>query len=605
MMRRSSKDSALPRGNNSNSRIDKTWSIRDLWALITIGVAATVLFGFSAFVDPEPHHDGIQLAPAIGIARGLWIQSQVFDQYGPITAWLHAGAISIWGPHLLVLRIFTAAVLSGCAILTYVVGRQVSNSRLLAFAISVLWVALWPGRSIDWITSALIPWPSTVFLLTQLALVAAIFTQLKNRGRGQLGRIVIGVLLGIACLIRPNAGLPLTLATLAILPVYAWPTGTRLRRLVGVTGLALVPAVVVLFLMYTNNSTESYLQQAIIGPLFGGATGGAKTDPSYYKNVYLFGSIPLGVVIGILLLTLRWSRVRRTLWVVLVVAATAALCIWSLIAVEGFPLRTLILQHLTWMPVIETAGAQIMFTSAVTTFIVGTATVVYLLVTRNSSIRLQSSDTFGVVKEAGPLIVPRNFVVLALLAFSSIFQLYPLSDAYHLWWASPLMLLLFASAVSLLARGMDARWLLLPIVLPFLLVSGLKTLQYVQVPREAFKSGVLAGMWGTPKSVLAAENADALLSRLPSASTLFLCRDGLFSVWNGKFLSSSPGFVEWAFGIDPEQVHDPSRILKCVAKGEDENEFHAPIGWTVVRTVDDVSLSYFSSVKLILLERSK
>lgn len=80
---------------------DRQWWSKDVWAVTLVVICATALFGFSAFVDPEPHHDGIQLAPAIAVANGKLIHAEVFDQYGPITAWIHGIVIFIFGPTLL------------------------------------------------------------------------------------------------------------------------------------------------------------------------------------------------------------------------------------------------------------------------------------------------------------------------------------------------------------------------------------------------------------------------------------------------------------------------------------------------------------------------
>ena len=84
--------------------MNRTEQFRIFFLFITI-LAITFYF---AHLDPDWHHDGIMFKPAVDVASGLSLFKETFTQYGALTTYLQAGAIALFGEHLIVLR-FQAA----------------------------------------------------------------------------------------------------------------------------------------------------------------------------------------------------------------------------------------------------------------------------------------------------------------------------------------------------------------------------------------------------------------------------------------------------------------------------------------------------------------
>jgi hypothetical protein len=111
----------------------------------------------------DPHHDGIMLTPALVVARGGVIHRDIFSQYGPITAYLQAVFVSIFGPHLLSIRIASATYLSLAIALLYSSWRRIFgegialSGYLLVISSSYFFVS----------NSPMHPWSSDVMLFLQ------------------------------------------------------------------------------------------------------------------------------------------------------------------------------------------------------------------------------------------------------------------------------------------------------------------------------------------------------------------------------------------------------------------------------------------------------
>ena len=156
--------------------LSKFWGL-----LVTISISSLIFFT-NARLDPEPYHDGAQFAPAIAVADGLSIHSDVFDAYGPITAWLQALAVNVLGPEVLSIRLVTAFLLVTASVLMFVIAKKVLIHDWMALLITSLWVIIWPGASVSWGTP-LLPWPSVVFLVFQLSIACLLYTSPSPRDR--------------------------------------------------------------------------------------------------------------------------------------------------------------------------------------------------------------------------------------------------------------------------------------------------------------------------------------------------------------------------------------------------------------------------------------
>ena len=80
--------------------------------IFLVFLAILAITYYFARLDPDWHHDGIMFKPAVDVAAGLSLFKETFTQYGALTTYLQAGAISFFGEHLIVLRLQAALFLS-------------------------------------------------------------------------------------------------------------------------------------------------------------------------------------------------------------------------------------------------------------------------------------------------------------------------------------------------------------------------------------------------------------------------------------------------------------------------------------------------------------
>jgi hypothetical protein len=97
---------------------------------------------------------------------------------------------------------------------------------------------------------------------------------------------------------------------------------------------------------------------------------------------------------------------------------------------------------------------------------------------------------------------------------------------------------------------------------------------------------------------------DAVLGQVEPRSARFDCEDGLFAVWTGRYLSDSPAFVGWAFGVaTTPPMGSNTRLFVCLAPLPDgsQPDFEPPAGLEVVRSTGLINISYFNYMYLVEL----
>ena len=561
-----------------------------LGALAVVAVSVGVYFP-AARLDPEPYHDGAQVAPAVAVSSGMAIHREVFDAYGPITAWLQGSAMAIFGPTVLTARILTAVLLVICAVLLFLVIQVLGRGVLVAVGGSLLWVLMWPGGAIMWGTP-LLPWPSVTFLALQLAAVLLLLRRSRSSTSKPWILGAVGVVLSLGALTRPNYGVPLAGAALLGLSLLARPLAVVVREWGALAiGLFVGLGVPVAALMATN-SLVPFLDQAIIGPLTGESDATSNgTSWFYWENAYLWASVPLIIgMLGVIALS-RWSKRPRWLVPAASLAGIVLLTLWASSALESSPVRNMILSRLTWAPALDGQIAQPMFVSALFTvfaFMAAVVAVVILLLRRKGHPPPSGSEA-------------ALFTLLVLTAVASLAQLYPIADPNHLWWAAPLPL---ALTILLLGqvRSQQARvWATAVFLVPTLVLAPLSIYRYFTQPRIELTDGVLQGMLLASDRYGSYLAVDDWLRELPDRSAEFSCEQGLFAVWNGSYLADSPSFVNWSHRMDSADPGTPTgRVIRCTYPYDQlsPEEFAASRDLTIVRSLPEVSLSYFTTIRL-------
>jgi hypothetical protein len=566
----------------------------DIWSLVAVVITASVVFFIAAPMDPEPYHDGSQLPAAIGVANGLAVHQDVFSAYGFITAWMQGLAIFLFGPQLITIRIFTALVLVVISSLLFVLVRWSTRSQWTAVGISLVWVVAWPGAAVIWGTP-LLPWPSVVFLAFQLAAVLLTLRGFAEQVRPARTRwfFFAGIFLGLAVLTRINYGAFLALALGASLLILRKKSGLHLREFASASIGTLIAIFIPLGVIAIQGGLLPFWDQSIRGPLQGKATV-KPTEWFYLEHAYLWGSVLLSLTLLVIIWVGYRHNVPRKWYFALVSTATFGLILWTSSAVAGSPLRTLILNKLTWAPALDGQVMQPMFLAALATPIILISVVALLISHRNETL-----FTF-----------PENrvfLVVLSLTAMASLVQLYPVADPNHLWWSAPLPLTLLVFSLRSLSAE-KYRWAVSAVlVIPTLTISVFAQLNFITQPRTEITAGALAGMRITQSLAPNVEKVNNLLSNVKAGTASFECKEGLFAVWNGEYLPSSPDYVDYSYLLESANPGTPpERIFVCFAPESRElaDEYAKANNLTIIRQTGDISLSYFANINLVEFTRN-
>ena len=568
---------------------------KDIWSLAVVVITASAVFLIAAPMDPEPYHDGSQLPAAIGVANGLTVHQDVFSAYGFITAWLQGLAVYLFGPHLLTIRIFTAIVLVVVATLLYVLVRWTTRSSWTAIGISLVWVMAWPGAAVIWGTP-LLPWPSVVFLAFQLAAVLLTLKGLltSNSLTRYWWFFFAGIFLGIAVLTRINYGVFLALALGVSLLLLRKKSAIGLREFTSAIVGTLISLLVPLGVVTLQGAFLSFWDQSIRGPLQGEAIV-KPTEWFYLENAYLWGSVFLSLTLLVVIWLGYRHRVSRNWYFALVSLGIFGLVLWTSSAIEGSPVRTLILSKLTWAPALDGQVMQPMFVAAIATPII-----------------LISALALHTFKRNGTLFVVHDnqivLILLSLTATASLVQLYPVADPNHLWWAIPLPLALLVFALRSLS-DVKNRWAVSAvIVVPTLIISLFAQVNFITQPRTQITTGVLEGMRIAQSLAPNVEKVDSLLANVQPGTASIECKEGLFAVWNGDYLPSSPNYVDYSYLLESANPGvPPERIFVCFPPDSQEliDAYAVENNLTVVRQTEDLVVSYFASINIVELVKNQ
>jgi hypothetical protein len=137
--------------------------------IFLVFIAILAITYYFARLDPDWHHDGIMFKPAVDVAAGLILFKETFTQYGALTTYLQAGAISLFGEHLIVLRLQATLFLSLAGVLFYLVVSRATSS-LVALLSTGIWVLMAP-----YMVSVFLPW-SSIYALFFCLLAALLIT---------------------------------------------------------------------------------------------------------------------------------------------------------------------------------------------------------------------------------------------------------------------------------------------------------------------------------------------------------------------------------------------------------------------------------------------
>jgi hypothetical protein len=161
--------------------------------------------------------------------------------------------------------------------------------------------------------------------------------------------------------------------------------------------------------------------------------------------------------------------------------------------------------------------------------------------------------------------VSRLQVVIGIYGVSLLAQLYPLHDVLHLYWITPVIVVVLAIWLETDPRLVDVTILttLKLILFPLLCVNLILGSYNLAIDRVDYQNDtVLRGMKGNPLVVTPVlKTMDAVISVSASGSIEFNCMDGLYAVSGGKYLPTGEKFVSW--GPESKSEVETRYILAC------------------------------------------
>jgi len=90
--------------------------------------------------------------------------------------------------------------------------------------------------------------------------------------------------------------------------------------------------------------------------------------------------------------------------------------------------------------------------------------------------------------------------------------------------------------------------------------NGLIKLEKLE--RRKWSGGVLDGMLIKNEYFASFERANEVLRNVTESAS-FECSDGLWSVWNQKYIADSASFVNWSFGANRVDVEAAPLVVAC------------------------------------------
>jgi hypothetical protein len=587
---------------------------------LIVGISSFLYFIGLARINPDPHHDGVQFAAAAGVADGLKIHSQIYEQYGPVTAWIQGVTLKIFGSTLLNLRLENVVVLTIATLLLLRILFILRVPNRAAILICVLWAISCPASSIYPGESGFWPWSSN-FALVFLLANAGVLIQAQVQRRSLTSTQLYLAAATCAAVVFTRFQVGIAASAINLLLIFLGFGGkskdTRSVR----TGKFLLALILsngfFIFILLSQGSMTGFIDQIIVGPLHEYVY---PFDWYFFRIHYFLASAP--ILFALLLATICWRRMRSPYRAFAL--TTIALSLGVLIYLATWRSVAVLNQPNGMRAALDMQGISILFTSVVIFLILAFLAICYFLSKDFFYPLLVHTGTSGktirsIYRSFGGRI-PRKILTysqahrvrrqqlavlgtLLLLLLPFLIQLYPLSDKYHLWWVAPLFMALIPYTLGNFVSRKGVSAITASIVVPALISCTFMYLNLLKVPRSELTEGALKGMQIESQYYFSYMGVNNMLHNVEPNSARFYCRDGLLASWTGSYLSVDAAYVSWAWvAKNPPTLTVPSRIFFCGTQ-ESADSFAAANNFTIVGQGAPYRLSYWSAGTLFELTR--
>lgn len=583
-----------------------------------VGILTFIYFLGIARLNPDPHHDGVQFAAAVGIADGLNIHSQVFQQYGLVGAWIQGATLKLFGSTLLNLRIENAVLLTIAALLLLRICLLLRIPKSVSVLLCLVWAVSCPVSSVTQGSFGFWPWSSVFALVFLLAnAVVLLNSQVKRRHLEDWEIYLAGLTCAVIIFTRFQVGAAAAFVNVVLIGIglgqsSATERNSRMWKFLLSLSMGVGSFMGILAI---QGSIPSFFEQIISGPLR------QYTNPfdwNFFKLYYVLASLPILIAVGLMILA--WRHLKGD--VRTVVVGLIGLALGFLMYFGNWRDSAYLNKFPTWSYILDVQGIAFLFASVAYFLILGFFAICYFftkdfsypIVASGSALGETIKDAFlvfgktpkGVSQYATPAQVARRqkMAVLGTLLFLEIpfvVQFYPIADVYHLWWAVPLFLVLIPYTAANFVSRRGVKVMMSSLLVPALISSTVMFIGLIKVPRTEITDGALKGMQIEGKYISSYAAVDPVLRDLQPRSVQFFCRDGLISTWNGSYLQVDASYVNWAWVLPGQEITNrPSRIFVCGSK-EYADSFAASRNLRVISQGIPFSLSYWSNDTLFEL----
>ena len=529
----------------SNLMSNRFSNLRPIYHFLLIGLLDLIILIPQAKFDPDPHHDGVMFAAAVGVAEGKVPNRDVFAQYGPLAPILHAQVLKVFGFNLLNLRIATGVLLALTALLVFIFLRNQIGFRF-AFLIQLLWVMSYPKLPLP----PLMPWASvicTLLILISLYCWKSASSKTSQSLRVKVLFFVAGFAISLAVFVRIQL-LFFVFAISCILAAQLVKGKNRKPEAIYFLFGSLFMALVSICWQIQNGALRDFIEQCITWPRkhYGEAylptTILTKDGFIYWATWYYYPLFYLILVFyfgsfldksGFLLLRPKFRLV--IFWLFTPIIAISL----SLLSTSDVKSKSYLNPLLQGQWIIEKLPLILFYFLAALSFV----KIISYLAFKN-----KEYDYFDIA------------IIAAAIA-----QLYPGSDPIHLWWITPILLVTVLPRFirSEVISNTKRRKFFILLVFS-LLFSSMNLIQLHSRDRVEFSNdSVLAGMQAPADEAEFVGRSLKLIASLSSKNEiLFDCSDGLYAVADGSYLARDRYFVNWG----PDRVVniiDYSIIFVC------------------------------------------
>src|SRR5882757_957883 len=173
------------------------------------------------------YDEGVIVTGAARVMAGEVIHRDFYANYGPAQFYILAALFKLFGPTILVARLWGALIKASIAVAVYLLGKRVMPAAwsLVSCVCSIVWLSLVDNTV----------WPAWPALLASIGSVFVLITMFE-KGSSVKSIFTAGAFVGIATLFRYDIGIIVFAAETAVLLPYSFTVGavgqTRLRSVV-------------------------------------------------------------------------------------------------------------------------------------------------------------------------------------------------------------------------------------------------------------------------------------------------------------------------------------------------------------------------------------